>query len=84
MRPPMHPYIHAQKHPDKPAYIMAASGETVTYRQLDQQSNRIAQLFRSLGLKPGDHVALFLENNARFFEIWGASYPAVAPTTIGL
>ena len=43
---------------------MAGSGETVTYRQLDEQSNRIAQLFRSLGLKAGDHIALFLENNA--------------------
>ena len=40
MRPDMHPYIHAQKNPEKPAYIMAGSGETVTYRQLDQQSNR--------------------------------------------
>ena len=49
----MHPYIHAKTHPDKPAYIMAGSGETVTYRQLDEQSNRIAQLFRSLGLKAG-------------------------------
>lgn len=73
MPPDMHPYIHAQKHPDKPAYIMAATGETVTYRQLDDQSNRIAQLFRSLGLRPRDHIAIFLENNPRFFEIcWGA------------
>ncbi len=79
----MHPYIHAQKHPDKPAYIMAASGETVTYRQLDQQSNRIAQLFRSLGLKAGDHVALFLENNARFFEIcWAAQRSGLIYTAI--
>ena len=23
----MHPYIHAQKHPEKPAYIMASTGE---------------------------------------------------------
>src|SRR5215217_2548321 len=79
----MHPYLHAQTHPDKPAYIMAASGETVTYRQLDRQSNRIAQLFRSLGLKAGDHVALFLENNARFFEIcWGAQRSGLIYTAI--
>jgi len=69
----MHPYIHAQKHPDKAAYIMASTGETVTYRQLDEQSNRIAQLFRSLDLKARDHIAIYLENNPRFFEIcWGA------------
>ena len=79
----MHPYIHARKNPEKPAYIMAGSGETVTYRQLDQQSNRIAQLFRSLGLLAGDHIALFLENNARFFEIcWGAQRSGLIYTAI--
>jgi long-chain acyl-CoA synthetase len=83
MPPAMHPYIHAKSHPDKPAYIMAGSGETVTYRQLDQQSNRIAQLFRSLGLKAGDHVALYLENNARFFEIcWGAQRSGLVYTAL--
>ena len=76
--PPMHPYIHAQTTPDKPAYIMAGSGETVTYRQLDDQSNRIAQLFRSLGLKAGDHIALFLENNAALLrDLLGR--PALGP-----
>ena len=30
----MHPFHHAQSQPDKPAYIMAGSGETVTYGQL--------------------------------------------------
>ena len=79
----MHPYHHARTHPDKPAYIMAGSGETVTYRQLDEQSNRIAQLFRSLGLQAGDHVAIFLENNPRFFEIcWGAQRSGLIYTAI--
>jgi long-chain acyl-CoA synthetase len=79
----MHPYIHARTHPDKPAYIMAATGETVTYRQLDDRSNRIAQLFRSLGLQAGDHITLFLENNARFFEIcWGAQRSGLVFTAI--
>ncbi len=79
----MHPYIHAQKFPEKPAYIMAGSGETVSYRQLDEQSNRIAQLFRSLGLKAGDHVALFLENNPRFYEIcWGAQRAGLIYTAV--
>ena len=62
---------------------MASTGETVTYRQLDEQSNRIAQLFRSLGLKAGDHIALFLENNPRFFEIcWGAQRSGLIYTAI--
>ncbi len=79
----MHPYIHARNTPDKPAYVMASTGEAVTYRQLDDQSNRIAQLFRSLGLRAGDHIALFLENNPRFFEIcWGAQRSGLIYTAI--
>jgi long-chain acyl-CoA synthetase len=69
----MHPYLHAQTQPDKPAYVMAGSGEVVTYGQLDARSNQGAQLFRSLGLKAGDVIAILMENNARFFEItWAA------------
>ncbi len=69
----MHPYIHARTTPDKPAYIMANTGETVTYGQLDARSNQGAQLFRRLGLKAGDSIALQMDNNARYFEIcWAA------------
>jgi len=69
----MHPSIHAKTNPDKPAYIMAGSGETVTYRQLDERSNQFAHLFRSQGLKPGDAVAFFLDNTPRYHELlWAA------------
>ena len=69
----MHPFRHAQSMPDKAAYIMAGSGEVVTYAQLDRRSNRWAQLFRARGLTFRDHVALVMENNARYFEFcWGA------------
>ena len=46
----MHPTVHAKEHPDRAAYIMAATGETVTYRQLEDRSNQGAQLFRSLAV----------------------------------
>jgi long-chain acyl-CoA synthetase len=69
----MHPFHHAQTQPDKPAYVMAGSGETVTYGQLDARSNQGAQLFRSLGLKAGDVIAILMDNSPRFFEIaWAA------------
>ncbi len=69
----MHPFHHAQNQADKAAYIMAGSGETVTYGQLDARSNQGAHLFRSLGLQRGDVIALMMENNARYFEIaWAA------------
>ena len=69
----MHPAAHAKIHPDRAAYIMAGTGETVTYRQLDDRSNQGAQLFRSLGLATGDVIAILMDNNPRFFEIaWAA------------
>jgi len=46
-----HPGIQADKTPDKPAYIMASTGEVVSYRELNERSNQGAQLFRSLGLQ---------------------------------
>ena len=69
----MHPAIYAKTDPDRAAFIMAGSGETVTYRQLEERSNQGAHLFRSLGLKAGDGVALFMDNHPRFLEIaWAA------------
>ena len=34
----------------------------LSYAELDRQSNKIAQLFRSRGLRPGDHIAVLMEN----------------------
>ena len=79
----MHPYHHAQSQPDKIAYVMADSGETVTYRQLDERSNQFAHLLRAAGLQAGDHIALLLENHPRFFEIcWGAQRAGIIYTAI--
>lgn len=69
----MHPCHLAKIKPDAPAYIMANSGETVTFKELDERSNQIAHLLRETGLKPGDTFAIFAENSARYFEIaWAA------------
>ena len=85
-----HPQITAQTYPHKPAIIMGNSGEMVTYQQLDQRSNQGAQLFRSLGLKTGDHIAMMIENRREFLEIcWAAQrsglvfYPDQYPPAAG-
>ncbi len=67
------PRLYAEVTPDKAAYIMANSGEEVTYRQLEERANQCAHFFRDVGLKNGDHIAIFMENSPRFFEIaWAA------------
>ena len=72
----LHPCHHALSTPEKPALIMARSGETVTYRELEARSNQGAQLFRKLGLKRGDAIALLMDNNARYLEICFAAQRA--------
>ena len=63
---------HAHLRPLQPAFIMASTGETVTYRELDARSNRLAHLFRNRGMKRLDHYSIFMENHARYVEACGA------------
>jgi len=79
----MHPVAHAQTTPDKLAYIMAATGETVTYRDLDERANRGAHLLRSLGLKRGDGIAVLMDNSPRYLEVmWAAERTGVYCTCL--
>ncbi|NKI18720.1 acyl-CoA synthetase [Spongiibacter sp. KMU-166] len=59
----------AQTAPNKLAFCIAETGESVSYAELDHASNRIANLFRSLGLQKDDHIALMLENRRELIEI---------------
>ncbi len=78
-----HPSITAETYPHKPAIIMGNSGEMVTYRQLDERSNQGARLFRSLGLKAGDHIGMMMENTRQFLEIaWAAQRSGIIFTPI--
>ena len=60
------------QHPDRAAFIMASTGETVTYAEHEQRTNRLAHLLRSVGLQRLDHFAIFMENNNRYLECDGA------------
>ncbi|MGQ0433662.1 MAG: acyl-CoA synthetase [Microthrixaceae bacterium] len=67
------PGVHARTRPDHPAVVMAATGERVTYRELDERSNRLAHLWHDRGLRRGDHVAILLPNDPRWFDaVWAA------------
>ncbi len=69
----MYPGEYAHQHPDKPVFIMANSGEVITYGEYEERCNRLAHLFRDMGLARGDHVAFFMENNPRMLEAEGAA-----------
>ena len=69
-----HPGVHARTRPDHPAIIMAGSGETLTYRELDERSNQLAHALGAQGLRRGGHVAMFMENQIRYMEIVWACF----------
>ena len=78
-----HPGVFAEKNPDKPAYIMGGSGEVVTYKELEDRSNQLAQLLYDRGLRPGDGIAICMENNARYLEAtWAAQRSGLYYTCI--
>ncbi len=79
----MYPGAHSQTTPDKPAVIMGRTGQALTYRALDDRSNRLAQLWWAAGLRPGDHVAIFADNVPEFFEVtWAAFRSGLYLTTV--
>uniref|UniRef100_A0A3Q1JU74 long-chain-fatty-acid--CoA ligase n=1 Tax=Anabas testudineus TaxID=64144 RepID=A0A3Q1JU74_ANATE len=67
------PSIFAQtvkRHPNKPALIYEATGETWTFTQLDELSNAVAHWARGQGWVSGDVVALFMESRPLQVALW--------------
>lgn len=60
----------ATRHPDRIAMQMHETGQALSYQQLDQRANRVAEWLLSLGLTEGSVIALLLENNLGTFELW--------------
>ncbi|HYZ91588.1 MAG TPA: AMP-binding protein [Actinomycetota bacterium] len=69
----MYPGEHARRNPDQAAFIMGGTGEIITFGEYEARANRLAHLFRDLGLRRLDHVAFFMENNVRMLEAEGAA-----------
>ena len=68
-----HHSTYAESKPDTVAYVMAKTGEEITWKEFDQRINRLARYFKDIGLKPKDHIALCMENNTRYFEVTSAA-----------
>ncbi|MDB3918504.1 AMP-binding protein, partial [Luminiphilus sp.] len=60
---------HAIATPNKPAFIMGATGECVTFGELDARANQVAQLLRAEGVQQGQHIAMMMKNCREFMEV---------------
>ncbi len=72
---------------DRPLLVSAEDGSVVTFRRLDSLVSRAANVFRKMGIRPGDTVSLFLRNSPGFFPPWlgAVRLGAVAnPINLGL
>lgn len=69
----MFPGIWAARTPDKPAIVMAGSGRTLTYQELEERSLRVARHLRACGLRRGDVVALLTDNRPEAYEVYWAA-----------
>ncbi len=63
---------HVSNNPERPAIIMASSGEIVSYRVFDEKTNQVAHFLRDSGLQRLDHYAIFMENNSQYLVCCGA------------
>jgi long-chain acyl-CoA synthetase len=74
---------YAAATPDKPAMISADTGEILTFGQLNDASNRVAQLLYARGLRRTDHLAILMENNLHFMEpVWAGFRSGLYVTTV--
>ena len=73
----------AETRPDVPA--VTCGDWTLTYRNLESQSNRLARAYRALGVRHGDFVTIALPNSIEYFAavfaIWklGAIPQPISP-----
>ena len=56
----------SEREGDRPA--LTCDRRTLTRRELEQQSNRLARAFSGMGVEQGDFVAISLGNSIEFFE----------------
>ncbi|MEM6485176.1 MAG: AMP-binding protein, partial [Pseudomonadota bacterium] len=68
-----HLSIHAKKTPANVACVVGATGESISYAELEASTNQLAHLFRSRGLRTGDGIVIWVENCIRFYQlVWAA------------
>jgi len=68
----------ARRQPETPAIIFPQEGRTMTFRELDQESSRIARGLKRLGIRRGVKTALLVPPSPELFAITFALFKAGA------
>jgi long-chain acyl-CoA synthetase len=68
----MYPSKYAAAHPDRAAFKMASTGESVSYAEFEARANKLTHLLQNEGLRRQDHYSIMMENNNRYLEACAA------------
>ena len=68
----MYPSYFASENPNRAAFVMAGTGEQLSYREYEARCNQLAHVLKDEGLEFQDHYSIFMENNNRYLECCGA------------
>lgn len=63
----------AREQPEHAALVVAGSGESIAYAELDARANRAAAALEALGVGAGDRVAIALRSEPLFLELYFAA-----------
>ena len=78
-----HPSVHAQRRPDHPACICGATGQALSYADLEAGSNQVAHWLRRHQIHVGDSVVVLCQNSSWYYQfVWGAHRAGVYYTPV--
>ena len=69
----------AKRSPQHPALVF--EDQTVSYRELDREANRVARWAQAQGVARGEVVALLMENRPEFVIHWQADSRRICSTS---
>ncbi len=76
--------LHARNTPDKLAVVDTIQGRRVTYREMEERANRLANALVALGVGRGGRVALMMRNCLEYMEIqWAVTRLGAFAVQIG-
>ena len=58
----------ARLSPDKPGLV--CEDKIYTFRELNKRANRLSHMMDSLGLRPGDRVAVLAKNGVEYYDLF--------------
>ena len=72
MKNPLFEKLFKKKENDENVFLSFGDGTSLTYKEYMKMIYEFSSVFSSIGLKPGDRVALKIEKSQYFLAIYGA------------